>query len=533
MVHTTSKMKTATMRWRYFLLPFFFFLPCITYAQYEDEEERDAILNNPNGAGAARKAQLESAWSLSDSQFRFKEVRSEGGWHTEDVHTHINPIGINIAPNNTPEKKNIPRQPSSPPKKKSQPSPMGTHRRDNSDFLKRRNAEIAEAQKRASEEKQEAARRDKLRRIVNMAKQAERHNESMAAYRSQNYQKAAEAITKVTNFRATSLANIPEGKAELKVETESGKDLANLLKKSSLEKASSTYVQEGFRERKRNVHFNQEEEGNINIWDDGDLNIAEVMQWKKTLSESQMASFPDKLQEVPDSLKPFTASLINHLDADISQLPIITLPQYGCVVLARDSLMLLDSDGQTLVPLECKQEIEQIIVCGNKTFGKYRNSILEIKGQETSIFCNLDLEHFTLYEETDSTFIINASKELLNVVVRINIDTREFTELIRIPYPILKVASNKTVVLALTPNGIVDVSNGIPQLFYQSSEGINDICMCDLGLLVATNSHLLLISSKDKAIIFSKERILKLWYDGEDIYFLTQEGDLKRFSYNN
>ena len=492
-------------------------IPNMVWAQYESEHE--AIANDPYSTGRARKAQVESLWSLSDPNFNFKRVDDKGGWHTEEVNGRPRSI-------NTPRSAAVPRQVS---KKRSSGSQTGTHVEVNPNFMKKRRQQIQEAQERAAEEQRRREAERRRIRAANKIKQANLYNAAMSSYRMQNNQGVMESIARLDQIHAVDYANVPQGDAGLKLNTLSGKDMADMLK----DKEESGDIEIVWlasneeRPNKQNVSIGQEEpEKHLNLYDDGGYNLNSLNLWEKALlSETPVVRYTTLVRTTQWE----KTLLIESEWLNLDSFNITTLPDMGCVALLGDSILLLDNDSLTILKWNVEANVTQVITCGDRVFGKRNNQIVEIKEDDLEVFCELDNDEFSIYQETDSTLVIGAEVFDLFVVTRININTLTYDELLRTPTTIRKVVSNGTVVFVLLKKRIMEISL-TPQLFYHSDTRINDICMCRDGLLLATDKVVLLLKSPKEVFTFADEGASHLWCDGTDIYMINLRGDLLRYS---
>ena len=367
-MHNNSIVRFISMRLSYIIIVNLLFLfPITIWAQYEDEDDKDAILNNPYRMGAARKAQLESAWSLSDPNFNFREVSSKGGWHTQKVNTYVQPVII--TPQIHSPKKTHARRKSS----KQSASAKRTQGRSNSDFMEWRREQIMKAQDLAAKRKKE----EEAERRINMAKQASRYNAQMSGYRMRNDLRAAKGVDKINSIQATDFANIPQGKPAPQLNTLKGKEMAEMLKnKEQKGQVNIVWIETNEERQNRNNVIIDNDNNLLDLYDDGGYNKNELDCWRDAL----MSQSPTiQLNELHEETQWQRTLLIDNQWLDIDSLNITTLPNMGCVALIGDSILLLDNDSLPFLKWNVKNNATQIVTCGDRVFGKHGNKIVEIK----------------------------------------------------------------------------------------------------------------------------------------------------------
>ncbi|MBO7067554.1 MAG: hypothetical protein J6W52_02580 [Bacteroidaceae bacterium] len=505
------------MRFKYIFLLSLCLIPNLVWAQYEEDEDEEAekerILNDPASAAAGRKAQLESAWSLSDPDFKFKEAyrHEDGAWDTREINAQVRPISV-------PKSSSM--------KKKSSKYKVGTHVITNPKFMQMRRKQIIQGQK-------ERARQEEIRKqqqALNRIQQGVQYNASMSNYRIQNTQRLIDRIEKLEQVNAVDFANVPQGTAGAKPNTLSNKQMANLLKPKKEEKGSITvlFIEPNTeRENHQNVSLMQNKK--LNLYDDGGYDQKELDLWKDAFFSEKPIVQPCSTATLNEVQQYEATILIENNFLNLDSFNITTLPDMGCIALIGDSILLLDNDSLTFLKWSVPSDVSQVIACGDRTIGKRYNQIVEIKKDGLGIICELDNEEFNIYAESDSTFILCASVVDLYVVTRVNINTGTYDELLRTPTIIRKVVSNGKIILTLLKKRIIDITES-PKLFYLSETRINDLCMCNEGLLLATDENVLLLKSPTEILTFTKEGAKKIWCDGTDIYLINKKGDLIRYS---
>lgn len=338
------------------------------------------------------------------------------------------------------------------------------------------------------------------------------------------------------DVHAMDMASIPPAKREDKLDLMSGSDMANLLKgkEEGLTVEVVVVERDNERQNKTGVALGQQSDGDgtgvIDLYDDGGYDETSMDLWEySTTSSEAYITLPAKLATTNEYNKTL---ILKKSQLDVEDFYLTTLPGMGCVALLGDSLVLLDSENLDLLEWGKGLDVTEVVTCGKRTFAKQHNKIIEITLDSATQVAAFDSENFSIYSETDTTLIVNATTLDMTVVMRFNIERMTYDEILRITSPIKKVCANGIVVLSLSEDKIIDI-DPLPTLFYQSKEAINDIAMSPDGLLVATDKQVALLKSEEDIVLFSKEGAKRLWSDGFDIYLLDNKGDLYRYSKNN
>ena len=489
-----------------------------------DEEEKDRIARGDN----AMNAQRESAWSLSSSNFDWKApVQNNGRW--DAVSLPKRSVKISVPSTST-------RQRSGNTQSRNNAKNRATSIANHNAWVERRNADIEaaneEARIRAEQRKAEIEkdnRQDRERGLMEYYARMEGFHQANAA---RDHWMATEGIRRLReDYHATDLADIPQGQFTPKMEGMSGKELANLLNKDEINTVEGditvTFVESNeSRDNKRGVAINKDNNF-IDLFDDGGCNQNEVYRWNEALHSDKPLITPSSDWK---AVQGYTKTLlIEKGQLNLNKFNITSLPNMGCVALIGDSILLLDNDSLPFLQWNVESDISEVVVCGARTFGKQDYKIVEIKDDGLEVICEFESDEFNIYSETDNTLLICAKIFDMNIVTRINVEEMKYDELLRTTSSIRKVVSNRTAVLALLTERIIEISNN-PTLFYYSPNCINDICMCPDGLLLATDDTVVLLKSAHEKFSFDKSGASRLWCDGTDVYMIDTKGNLIRYS---
>ncbi len=490
-----------------------------TQAQSE-EDDKDAIANNAYGAAAAANAAQESLWSLSSSDMKWTmpEFSSTNGWQAVSVpQTNIN-VTVNTHQ----------KQYNSAPKKSTGQTIFEKNAASHSAQtdravagMKRLQAWREEAARRAEEERRRKAEEDRRDFEAGYAN----HKMSTAAYYSNKYAQDSwlhtEGVRRLENVDPLERANIPTEKAKQNIKTKSGSQLADMLKQQTGIEVVIVTVDDS--KRKSNVIINSPE-ARIDLFDNMRTSSEDENQWLTTLTESN----PDVRISDKKCYAHNKELLSLGGSIPLDSLNINVLPWSGCIVYMDDSIMYLDSKrGQTLCQPTCS--VIDITLCGNRLFGKSKNQIVEIIGNNTIPLCTFSTEDFRIIPDSDTSILIHSNILWISTLLRFNIEKKSYSELARTEIPIRKVVSNGSIVIALIDDFIMRIDSE-PKLIYCSTSHINDICMSLEGLLVATNKNMMLLSNQEEACIFAADKATKVFCDYEDIYAITTDNNLIKFN---
>lgn len=138
-----------------------------------------------------------------------------------------------------------------------------------------------------------------------------------------------------------------------------------------------------------------------------------------------------------------------------------------------------------------------------------------------------DTDQFSIFPKDGESIYAVCWYENISSIIKIDVDKREYNEISRLPLGVLTIAANEKLTLALVENDVFLIdSEGRPQKFFKTSEYINDIVMTDDGLLVATDSYIILARNAREQRIFLNEGAKRLWCDDKNIYYQSMKNDL-------
>ncbi len=330
------------------------------------------------------------------------------------------------------------------------------------------------------------------------------------------------------DVRAMDMASIPQAHKQDKLNIMNGSDMANLLKQQKSGIIIEVVVVERDTQLENKVGESLSNGGELDFFGDYGYSQNNIDKWDSALRDNAFIEIVGTTRSVENEYEKLL--LFSKKDFDISALDITTLPCMGSVVLIGDSVVLLDSPNLDIVEWSSHTSVEDIVVCGSRTFGKQGVNIIEIENNSNTEFCRVGTSDFKITAQSEDYIILYMENYDLSIVNRLNVNSKTYDELLRLNQPLDKIVANSNVILALQGNKIVDIT-AEPKLLYSSGIlMINDLCMCPDGLLVATDIDVKLLQSQELVFTFSNSGAKRLWCDGEDIYVQDNEDNLYRYT---
>lgn len=498
-----------------FCCSFFVYVPSLQ--SQNEEDDKDAIVNDPHSATAAANAAQQSLWSMSsfDLNLTMPQYSSKDGWQAVSVPYSNISVSVNTPYNNNKQKRS---------------ASSGVFERNAASHSAQTDNAVAgmkrlqrwreEAARRAEEERRRKAEED---RRDYESSYANHKNSTALYYQNKAAQDAwlhSEGVRLLENVNSLDRADIPTETVKPNVKTKSGSQLAGMLKQQDIE---VVIVNVDDSKRKKNVTISKPE-ASIDLFDNMRTSSEDEEKWFTTLTKSN-PKIDISDNECYSQRKDL---MVQGGSIPLDSLNINVLPWSGCVVYMGDSLMYLDDKrGRDLCqPLN---SLNEITLCGNRIFGKNKNVIFEIVNNKEIPFCTFSTNDFRIIPDSDTSLLIHSNILWISTVMRLNILKKTYSELARTEIPIRKVVSNGRIVAALIDDCIMRI-DGDPQLIYCSTSHINDICFSLRGLLVATDKNIMLLNDQKEACVFDSYRSTKIFFDYENVYTITGENNLIKYT---
>lgn len=491
----------------------------------QDEEQEAAA------ATSAYQALRESSESLGFGNLNkvVKPVQKANGmWTTEAA--KVSPMKLNYAPRSTQQKASKRTSSNSNNRTTSNHHAVGTHNRT----VRTARPQIDYAAL-ARKRQQENRRKDNEAKMRTMAN----YNAAMAGYRAQSaardqYMATTGAARLDAALRSENFIQIPQ---EEKFQ-QSGKELAEKLEGKEQSISVEILTSKEYDRRYRNGQTDAPYA--IDTYQDGAFDQAEADRWTAMLNQDHgTVVLPQKLKQYKKNTNFRVILSANQIDLDSTQISV--LDGMGLVALYDDTLTLLCDSNLTTFSWNAEgYEIEQVVNAGRHLIAKSGNSILDFSLLDGSIdtLAVMEFDYFSLAAHSEKEVLISTLFEDLSVIQQLDIHSKEITEKIRTPYYVQKTTSSAKFhsTMALVEFfRIVDISKAPCYSYYISDESINDIAYCHAGLLVATDTNILLINTTKKKIkpyVLINIGATRLWVDRNHIYAQDTENNLIEIHHN-
>lgn len=209
---------------------------------------------------------------------------------------------------------------------------------------------------------------------------------------------------------------------------------------------------------------------------------------------------------------------------------LFVLPEYGLVAAFDDSLVVLSDAKLGSIAWMNSEKYDYVVPCGNKLIGKRDGTLFVIDEKESTTLLKFSTNDFSIFSHDDHNVLVLSWNDGLTTVIKVDVDNKTYTEMMRLPYVIWAIASNGSEMFALVENSLYIINEkGFPIKMYTHDLGLNDLAFSPYGLLVATNEQILYIKSKDEMGIFYEQGAKRLWTDSQGVYAFNNNGDLLYF----
>lgn len=266
--------------------------------------------------------------------------------------------------------------------------------------------------------------------------------------------------------------------------------------------------------------------GQVNVIGNQYFDEQQMAEWNRAIDDEGLIDISSlAVNNHVENVEPIL--LVSHEELELDSLCPFVLPQYGLVSLLGDSLIVLkDAELRSIAWLEgC--ENSYALICGDRLTGKRGNRLNIIKNSVSEKLLEFDTDQFSIFPKDGESIYAVCWYENISSIIKIDVDKREYNEISRLPLGVLTIAANEKLTLALVENDVFLIdSEGRPQKFFKTSEYINDIVMTDDGLLVATDSYIILARNAREQRIFLNEGAKRLWCDDKNIYYQSMKNDL-------
>lgn len=328
---------------------------------------------------------------------------------------------------------------------------------------------------------------------------------------------AIEGYRIVSEVKPSDLKRMPQ-KQEI-----SGAELAAGIKPKEKKKSSIEVVSKSILLKDKKL---DDANGQVNVTGNHYVDEQQMANWTVAIDDAGLIDISSlEANRKKNNLK--QRMLVSHEELEIDSLCPFVLPQYGLVSLLGDSLIVLkDAELRSIAWLEgC--ESSYVVICGDRLIGKCGNRLIIIKNEGSEKLLEFDTDQFSIFPKDRESIYAVCWYDNISSIIKIDVNKREYNEISRLPLGVLTIAANEDLTLALVENDVFLIDGeGNPQKFFKTSEYINDIIMTEDGLLVATDSHIILVKNVKEQRILLNEGAKILWCDDKDIYFQSMKNDL-------
>lgn len=419
-----------------------------------------------------------------------------------------------------------------------------SNKKSNHDAVTRMTEENVARENRINAWKAELRQKAEKKRIENRRDYLEgsfRHKSAMSGFYQMKYARdfymATEGVKFLDNFHATEMVNAPKNVATItSVNTMSGGDMANMLKKEKNDKLGSITFLSG----PTMTTCQEMDKDDLYIeTDKPSLDGAFVSEWSGAM-ESAMPSLNLPLDKKGNPIKPKKEKLIkpimilSHEELDLDTMIVYSLPKYGPVVALQDSMVVLSDPELHCVSWNCGYSFSYIIGCGGRVFAKSDYGIVEVKAEGVEDFLIFDAEEFSIFPGSDNCFYIifwymGYDGELSSVYrIELNGDKKNVEEIARVQQNVRSLAARENEVFLLVDDGIIlKLDQEGVHKFYESKDIVNDIALLENKLYVATPESVTSIdTTTNQTNIFYGNGVVRLWINLDNIYALDNMHDL-------
>lgn len=324
---------------------------------------------------------------------------------------------------------------------------------------------------------------------------------------------ATEGAKMLAEIKASDFVNLPQ-----RQETPGAELAAGIKPKGSITVVSAKVL-------KSDKSFDAQNDV-VDVVGNGIMDERQVDGWEKSFELSDLISLNTK----PAESKREPQILVKSNELPLDSLCMFTLPWYGLVAVWGDSLMVLKDKNFGTIAWMDKEQYSDVVPCGNKLIGKKDSTLYIIDEEQSEKLLQLNTEVFTIFPNDDKSIYLLSWEGGMSTILYVNIESRSYTEKIRLPYNIWTVVSNGRELFAVVENAVfVIAENGIPVKLFTSDLGINDIALTEAGLLIATYEQILYVRSKDDMGVYYDQGVQRLWADGQGVYALDGSNELLYF----
>ncbi|OKZ19320.1 MAG: hypothetical protein BHV77_12290 [Bacteroides sp. 43_108] len=285
----------------------------------------------------------------------------------------------------------------------------------------------------------------------------------------------------------------------------------------------------------KNIPLN-EKSSQISVTDLTDIRPDVIDDWISALEKEALVDIKSP-EGAGKSLhkKPYPVLLISHDELLLDSTDIFVIPGCGPVMILEDSMLVLKDYQLRKVAWKDNLRHTYVIPCGNYLISRIDNKIYSIYDGTSKCLLELDTNNISIFSNSENSFFFVAFYNEISAIYKVDIVNRKYDEICRIPFYVWKLEANNDDIYILLNNKILTIGDGNtkPCVLYNVTDGLNDMILSPWGMLVATDSNILRLNSKGEQTVFYENGAKQIWVDGNEVYFLSLEGDLLYFEDGN
>lgn len=212
-------------------------------------------------------------------------------------------------------------------------------------------------------------------------------------------------------------------------------------------------------------------------------------------------------------------------NVEIDSIEITELPLLGiCLNLEGDSLVYLDDPELPVLHLPAKTDARHIIVCDSSLYVAVGAAVYA--DTCTTPLIVLDNEQFRLYPATESTFYVCTADSAFTNLILVDPSHGAYSVVGDFDFEIDKIVANDVHTFALTGDQIVALGAGSQYVTLYQGDGINDIALSPIGMLIATDEGLYRSPRSSEIEMWSERPLARVWWIAPTLYVLDTKGNL-------
>lgn len=398
-------------------------------------------------------------------------------------------------------------------------------------FFDYRQQQMAEARERARLKKEEEQRKFRERVAKGMAT----YNTNMTGLRAEHVQrdqqKFQQGLALDKAVKAEDYYNMPENSNSSQALADALNDEPEKKEEDSEKGRIQLHIIDhtaGHYERQSGLALDSSNGGECELYNGGNYNEAEVQKWDDLFNE-------DKALVVGKEKNPvLNRNLDKELKIESSFIPVdslnvTTLRGEGCIALKADSILFLNDSALSVSKWKAPvTDVDNVINVGKHIIAKQGNQLIEIIDDRYEVICTFDVGYFDICPGGGETVLVYCCFDDVFVIHRVNIKMKKYDELLRVPYAISKVAYSEQTgkIYAVVNDERIVIVDKVPENLYISDTFINDICIINEGMLIATDKAILYLDlRKNKLYTYQNYGAHQIWFDGHTINATDSNGD--------